>query len=76
MISLDAPDDRPYGRPRAWHRLYIHVTTEHPGSLTDQLRALVQAGHDGADPEDIAAVQAALWAPYSGRAAFAERTNR
>ena len=66
MISVDAAGAQLYGRPRAWHLLYQQVTTQHPGSLTEQLRAVVQAAHDGAHPDDVVAVQAALWAPYAG----------
>jgi hypothetical protein len=50
-----------YGRPRRWHRLYAQVTAEHHG-LRDQLRALVQATHEGADPDDVQAVRSALFA--------------
>lgn len=49
-----------YGRPRAWHRLYLRITTQHRG-LRDQLRALHQAAHDGADADDVLAVQEALF---------------
>jgi hypothetical protein len=54
-----------YGRPRAWHRLYIAITSENCG-LRDQLRALHQAAHQGADPADVDAVQSALFAAFGG----------
>jgi hypothetical protein len=54
-----------YGRPRSWHRLYVQITAENCG-LRDQLRALHQAAHLGADPADVEAVQSALFAAHGG----------
>jgi len=65
MIRVEADTGRHYGRPRAWHRLYLRVITEHPADLRAQLAALVQASHDGADLEDVNAVRTALFAAHS-----------
>jgi hypothetical protein len=46
---------------RAW--LFTQVTSVGP-VLRDQLRALLQLAHNGANPEDVAAVQRALFEGY------------
>ena len=52
-----------YGQPKRWARLYRQVTAE-ARDLRGQLEALVQARDNGADPADVQAVRAALWAAH------------
>jgi len=76
MISVDAPTGQHYGRPRAWHRLYIQVISEHPADLRGQLEALVQASHDGADRADVDQVKTALFAAGNQTGAHSPATGR
>jgi hypothetical protein len=53
-----------YGHRRRWAPLYDRIVNAAPGDLHAQLQALIQAGHDGADPDDVNAVKAALFAVH------------
>ena len=55
------PQTTTYGRRRRWAPLYEHIVNVAPGDLRGQLQALIQAAHDGADPDDVNAVKAALF---------------
>ena len=52
-----------YGRRRRWAGLYERVVASAP-DLMGQLQALRQAAHGDADPEDVDAVRAALFAVH------------